>query len=73
MRIIMRIRAGILALSTLLLFSCDNTQKENTHPEQIKAVQTVYYGGDIVTMDGDNVWPFKPSPVIDPVLLLPRL
>lgn len=45
----------ILAFFATLLFSCNNTK--NTHTNNIKPVdstQTIYFGGDIITMEGDK-------------------
>ncbi|VAW29462.1 Amidohydrolase domain protein, partial [hydrothermal vent metagenome] len=46
----------ILALFATLLFSCNNTNKTDTNNlAPVDITQTIYYGGDIITMEGNAV------------------
>ncbi len=48
----MKTKITILALFVTLLFSCNNATKESS--KEVNKEQTVYYGGDIITMEGDK-------------------
>ena len=46
----------ILTLFATLVFSCNNTNKADTkHLTPLNSTQTIYYGGDIITMEGNAV------------------
>ena len=45
----------ILAIAVVSIISCNNSsKKEKTKAEPYKLQQTIYYGGDIITMEGDK-------------------
>ncbi|RUA07003.1 MAG: amidohydrolase [Flavobacteriia bacterium] len=47
----MKIRLLILSVFILTLFACNNAEKNSN--QQINKNQSLYYGGDIITMEGD--------------------
>ena len=47
----MKTKIAILALFVTLLFSCNNSTRNVSN---IDSTQTIYFGGDIITMEGDN-------------------
>ena len=51
----MRTKITILAVFVALLFSCNNTQEKDTSKVgEVNKEQTIYFGGDIITMEGDK-------------------
>ena len=50
----MKIKITILALLATLLFSCNNSNKTNKNVSNVDSTQTIYFGGDIITMEGNN-------------------
>lgn len=45
----------ILAFFATLLFSCNNTNNTNSNNSlPVNSTQTIYFGGDIITMEGDK-------------------
>ena len=51
----MKTKATILVLFAALLFSCNNLNRTSANNSaQTDSSQTIYYGGDIITMEGDK-------------------
>ncbi|MCK5824221.1 MAG: amidohydrolase [Ichthyobacteriaceae bacterium] len=51
----MKTKLVTMAMAVIVLFSCNNANEKNTtNTESNKLQQTIYYGGDIITMEGDS-------------------
>jgi len=51
----MKTRLLIMALAVFTLFSCNNTNKTDANKSaQVDSTKTIYFGGDIITMEGDK-------------------
>ncbi len=51
----MKTKLVIMAIAVLTLFSCNNRdQKSADKTAQIDNIKTIYFGGDIITMEGDK-------------------
>lgn len=51
----MKTKITILAIFATLLFSCSNTNNKSAdNTAQTDSTQTIFYGGDIITMEGDK-------------------
>ncbi len=51
----MKTKITILTVFIVLLFSCNNeTKKAASQNGELNKEQTIYFGGDIITMEGDN-------------------
>jgi predicted amidohydrolase YtcJ len=51
----MKIKLLIIAVAIATLFSCNNAStKSGINKAQIDSTKTIYYGGDIITMEGDK-------------------
>ena len=44
----------ILTLFTIVLFSCNKTNKTGSNNSTSNSIQTIYFGGDIITMEGNT-------------------
>ncbi len=51
----MKTKLLIMAMAVFTLFSCNNPNKKSENSStQADSTQTIYYGGDIITMEGDK-------------------
>ena len=51
----MKTKLLIMAMAVLTLFSCNNApQKSADKTTQIDSTKTIYFGGDIITLEGDK-------------------
>ncbi len=51
----MKTKLLIMAMAVFSLFSCNNPNKKSANNStQTDSTQTIYYGGDIITMEGDK-------------------
>ena len=51
----MKTRLLIMAMAVITLFSCNNGSEKNADKSaQVDSTKTIYFGGDIITMEGDE-------------------